>query len=268
MNTTLPDSSDLSIGQCAALACLLEVAAPKPGNVHRGADFDGLKFEDFLASAVAIAPVMDAAPYQPLGETVLAAVKATRAAVRTNTNLGTILLLAPLAKVPRSEPLETGVAEVLAALGPADACDVYEAIRIAQPGGLGRVERNDVAGAAPLDLLAAMRSAADNDLVARQYVNGFHEVLGLAAAWLREGLALGWSLPETTVHVEMRLMAEFPDSLIAQVRPGRCARRRPGRAPSWHQGGRENRPTRRRWPNWISGSAATATAAIRGPRPI
>ena len=66
---------------------------------------------------------MDAAPYQPLGETVLAAVKATRAAVRTNTNLGTILLLAPLAKVPRSEPLETGVAEVLAALGPADACE-------------------------------------------------------------------------------------------------------------------------------------------------
>ena len=50
-----------SIGQCATLACILEVAAPKPGNVHRGSDFDDVGLNDFLVSAVAIGPAMEAA---------------------------------------------------------------------------------------------------------------------------------------------------------------------------------------------------------------
>ena len=45
---------ELSIGQCASLACLLEVSAPKPGNVHRGADFEDMTFADFAASRFAI----------------------------------------------------------------------------------------------------------------------------------------------------------------------------------------------------------------------
>ena len=54
-------ASRLSIGQCAALACIIEATAPKPGNVHRGADFEEMSYADFCASAVAIAPAMDAA---------------------------------------------------------------------------------------------------------------------------------------------------------------------------------------------------------------
>ena len=58
---TPPLSSSLSIGQCATLACLLEVTAAKPGNVHRGADFDDVTFADFAISAVAIGPAMERA---------------------------------------------------------------------------------------------------------------------------------------------------------------------------------------------------------------
>ncbi len=205
-----------SIGQCATLACLLEVSAPKPGNVHRGADFEDLAFEDFATSTVAIAPAMEAAVDCRLGATVLAAVEATRQAVTTNTNLGTVLLLAPLAKVPRHVPLETGVADVLASCGPDDARDVYAAIRLAAPGGLGKVDEYDVAGPPPADLLAAMRAGASRDMVARQYAENFRQVLGLAVPWLREGIASGWPLAESIVYVQMRLMAEHPDSLIAR----------------------------------------------------
>lgn len=220
----------LSTGQCATLACLLEVAAPKPGNVHRGADFEDLKIEDFLASAVAIGPALDRAAGQRVGTTVLEAVRATREAVGTNTNLGSVLLLAPLAAVPREQPLGRGIGEetvrgVLAALGPDDARDVYEAIRLASPGGLGRVDEHDVTGPPPADLLAAMRAAADRDTVARQYADGFAEVLGFAAPSLQEGLARGWRLPEAIVHAHVRLMARFPDSLIARkCGPGVAAR--------------------------------------------
>lgn len=204
----------LSIGQCATLACLLEVAAPKPGNVHRGADFEDLTLQDLLTSAVAIGPVMDAAAESSLGRTVLESVEATRRLVGTNTNLGTVLLLAPMAKASDRAGLREGVIRVIGDLKPQDARDVYSAIRLAQAGGLGEVDEYDVAGQPPADLIAAMRSAAGRDMVARQYAEGFSEVFECALPWLREGIDAGWSTADAIVHLHVRLLAAFPDSLI------------------------------------------------------
>src|SRR5688500_18315939 len=95
----------LTIGQCATLACLLEVTAPKVGNVHRGTDFDDLTFTDFAVSAVLIGPPMEAAANTGVGRAVLDTIAATRQHVATNTNLGMALLIAPLAAVPRSARL-------------------------------------------------------------------------------------------------------------------------------------------------------------------
>lgn len=206
----------LSIGQCAALACLLEVSAPKPGNVHRGADFDDLTYLDFAAAAIAIGPAFDAADGAGVGQTVLAAVRAMRSAVNSNTSLGTILLFAPLTCVPRGQPLAAGVKQVLAALKPNDARDVYAAIRHAAPGGMGQVDEADLAGDAPDDLLYAMGLAADRDLVARQYVNGFEQVFEFVVPRLAEGIQAGWPLADTIVRAQLQLMHEFPDSLIAR----------------------------------------------------
>lgn len=207
----------LSIGQCATLATLLEASAPKPGNVHRGADFADLTYYDFVASAVAIGPVMEAAAAGArLGPTVLAAVQATRAAVKTNANLGTILLIAPVAKVARGEPWREGVAAVLATLDRADCHRVYEAIHLAQPGGMGRVEQGDIHDAPPDDLVAAMRLAADRDLVARQYVNNFAEVFENVVPALVSGLASGYGLVDAIIHAQIQLLSQLPDSLIAR----------------------------------------------------
>ena len=209
--------SPLSIGQCASLACLLEATAPKPGNVHRGADFDDLTYLDFAVAAVAMAPAFDdAAAGAGVGQTVLAAVGAMRRAVDANTSLGAILLLAPLACAPRHEPLAASVKETLARLSQDDSRQVYEAIRLAAPGGLGEVEEADVAGEPPDDLLFAMRLAADRDLVARQYVNGFEQVLQAVVPWLAEGLGGQWSLADVIVRTQLQLMRDFPDSLIAR----------------------------------------------------
>ena len=98
----------LSVGQCATLACLLEATAPKPGNVHRGADFEDLTFTDFVASAVAIGPAMESARQTGVGRAVRDAIAATRRLVSTNTNLGAVLLIAPLAAVPRDQRLAEG----------------------------------------------------------------------------------------------------------------------------------------------------------------
>src|SRR5262245_62766679 len=100
-------SPQLSIGQCATLACLLEATAPKVGNVHRGADFEDLTFTDFVVSAVAIGPAMEAAASTGVGRAVYDAVAATQQLVSTNTNLGMALLFAILAAVLRDERLTT-----------------------------------------------------------------------------------------------------------------------------------------------------------------
>ena len=214
---TIAESGDAwRTGQCATLACLLEVSSPKPGNVHRTADFEDLTLTDFLVSAACIAPAMQAAEDRGVGNTVLDAIRATRNQTGRNTNLGTVLLLAPLAAVPRHVSLLSGVNTVLQTLTPDDARCVYEAIRIARPGGMGTVERMDIHDHPPTDLLEAMRAAADRDLVARQYVDGFSLVLRQVAPDLIEGRKQGWSLTESIVRAHVRLLSEHPDSLIAR----------------------------------------------------
>ncbi len=213
--------SRLETGQIATLACLLEIAAPKPGNVHRGADFADMTFGDLAASAVAIAPALQIAKDQSLGQTVLGAARATQALVGKNTNLGIILLLAPLAKarLPGGEDvtnLREATRQVLRALSPADCGHVYEAIRLARPGGLGRVAVGDIHDLPPQDLIQAMRLAANHDAVALQYANDFATIFEQVVPWLQATQEAGWTLPMAIVHVQMQLMAELPDTLIAR----------------------------------------------------
>ncbi|MEO8494476.1 MAG: triphosphoribosyl-dephospho-CoA synthase, partial [Planctomycetota bacterium] len=84
------------------------------------------------------------------------------------------------------------------------------------PGGLGHVDDMDVLDSAPSDLIEAMRLAAGRDLVARQYTNDFSDVLTRVVPWLVERQAAGWPLSAAIIHAHLRLMAEFPDSLIAR----------------------------------------------------
>jgi triphosphoribosyl-dephospho-CoA synthase len=203
------------VGLCAQLACIWEATARKAGNVHRYRDFDDAGYLDFLVSAAAIAPVLTTACHRPVGETVLECVRATRAVVRTNTNLGIVLLLAPLAAVPPEEPLRPGVARVLDALTVADAVRVYEAIRLASPAGLGRVAEQDVYDAAPTRTLReVMAPAAGRDLIARQYVNGYADVWDDGVPAILTGLRQEQSLEGAILFAQLALLAKHPDTLI------------------------------------------------------
>jgi triphosphoribosyl-dephospho-CoA synthase len=213
----------LSVGACATLACQWEATAAKPGNVYRGADFAGLTYVDFLTSAAVIGPCLERALEWGVGRTVLAAVRATQGVVRTNTNLGTILLLAPLAAVPPGQPLTQGLKKVIDQLDETDTGDVFAAIRLARPGGLGQVDQADVREPAPpaLKLLEAMRLAAERDSVGRQYVNGFEQVFTTAERLIGAATS-GLPLGEAIVYAFLQLLGELPDSLIAR----KCGRDR------------------------------------------
>lgn len=203
-------------GQIALMACVAEVCAPKAGNVHPQARFDDVTWQDFMTGALAIEPVLDRASELGVGETVLECVRATRAAIGTNANLGIVLLLAPLCAVEADEPLRAGVRRVLAELDQSDADAVYEAIRHAQPGGLGHVERGDVLDGPALPLLEAMRLASDRDAVARQYATDFDDVFTFVAPRLIARCATGEPVDQAVVGVHLEQMAREPDSLIVR----------------------------------------------------
>ena len=203
-----------SLGQMATLACLLEVSAPKPGNVHRGADFEDLTFYDFQTSAVAIGPVFDQATENRVGGIVLAALQATQSVVSTNTNLGLMLLMAPLAKTATFDKVAMQI--VLNELNVEDAQDVYQAITLAGAGGMGQVASMDIADPAPKSLLGAMHAAQDRDLIAAQYGNGFADLFADAVQPLREKLEVGTILTEAIVETHVQFMSRHPDSLIAR----------------------------------------------------
>jgi triphosphoribosyl-dephospho-CoA synthase len=210
------ESPPLSIGSAATLACVWEATAAKPGNVYRGADFGDLTYVDFLTSAAIIGPLLEHSAERGIGATVLAAVEATRLATGTNTNLGMLLLMVPLAACER--PITASrIEQVISRLTSHDTKHVYEAIRCARPGGLGKVPEADVHAEPPaeLSLVDAMRLAADRDLVARQYVNNFQQVLQIADEL---SLALCAKIPagEAIVRVFLAQLSKHPDSLIAR----------------------------------------------------
>ncbi len=208
----------LPIGRCAQFACIWETTARNPGNAHRFRDFPDTSYVDFLLSAAAIAPVLETATERRVGETVLECIRATRTVVTTNTNLGIVLLLAPLATVPPSEDLRAGLSRVLGELNVADARRVYEAIRLAAPAGLGKIDEEDLADEPTKTLRYVMALAADRDLLARQYANGFREVLDDGVPTLQKALRRMRSLEDALIWLHLHLLSRYPDSLIARKR--------------------------------------------------
>jgi triphosphoribosyl-dephospho-CoA synthase len=199
------------IASAAQLACLIEASAPKPGNVSPGRNFSDASYEDFLASAAAIGPALGSD--LPLGAMIHAAIRATRQWTRSNTNLGLVLLLAPLARAARSpRPLREALRDVLGATTVEDAREVYAAIRLARPGGLGTAAEEDVADEPHVALTEAMRMAADRDSIAAEYANDFRITFDIGLPTLIAAKSRGWE--EATVGTYLALLAAIPDTHI------------------------------------------------------
>ena len=212
----MPDAPP-DLAALATLACVLEASAPKPGNVAPGRPFRDMRYEDFVASAVAVGPPLGQAGQRPLGEVIHAAIAATREWTAANTNLGIVLLLAPLAKaaaLPR--PLRAGVRVVLAHTTIGDAVEVYAAIGLAQPGGLGRAPAQDLAQRPSVTLLEALRLAAERDGVAREYATAYETTFTVGVPALRRARGAGLDWEEAVVETFLAILAHQPDTLIGR----------------------------------------------------
>ena len=258
------------VATAAQLACLLEASAPKPGNVSPGRHFADTRYEDFLASAAAVGQPLAGAGTRPVGATVRFAIESTRRWTSSNTNLGIVLLLTPLARAalglarfsirrraealasadtrtpkralygetqtapgatpvaspesraPRPEDelsatrLREALRKVLNETTIEDARDVYAAIRLASPGGLGQADSQDVASDPDVTLLEAMQLAAHRDGVAREYATGFEVTFEIAAPALERARQDGLPWDDAVVETFLSVLASNPDTHVAR----------------------------------------------------
>lgn len=212
----------VDIAAAAQLACLLEVSAPKPGNVSPGRHFSDARYEDFLASAAAIGAPLAGAGERPLGATIRLAAEATARWTRSNTNLGIVLLLTPLARAAHrsaarnADTLRCALHDVLTSTTVDDAREVYAAIRLASPGGLGSADDQDVAHEPTVTLLDAMRLGSQRDGIAREYVTDFETTftIGVPALARARRDHLPWD--DAIVETFLTIVAHAPDTHIAR----------------------------------------------------
>lgn len=208
----------IDVGRAAQAACVLEAVSAKPGNVNCLFHFADTTLGDFLLSAVMIGRSMEQADRNSVGKTVLRAVQATKRVVTRNTNLGIILLLAPIAKAYGGGELRSAIRGVLQSLTVADALLVSRAIRLIAPGGLGRATAQDVACDPDVTLLELMTLACEKDAVAREYATGYATTFELAYPALDSCLKQNGDITTAIVQAYLTVLAEVPDTLIARKR--------------------------------------------------
>ena len=202
-------------------AFIREVDALKPGNVSRYSDGHNMSAGDFLQSAERVSPIL-CDPRLSTGERILSSVKATISTVGCNTNLGMLLLFAPVLKVVEESKLlnintlQNDVKKTLKKIDKNESRLVFEAICMANPGGLGQSEKYDVHLAPDCTVWQAMEQASDRDFIAKQYVNGFDTVIhsGLVKinSYNRRWKSVEWA----TVACYLELLGEHTDSHVVR----------------------------------------------------
>ncbi len=197
-------------------ACECEINAFKPGNVSVYSEGHGMCGDDFRISAeVSADPLVD--KNLTLGRKIYYALQKTAAGVGLNTNLGIVLLCAPLMEAMQRD-LHGGLRDrlrcVLNTTTLDDSIWAYRGIRLAKPTGLGESRREDVKTRPTLALTEAMRIAASRDRIAYQYVSAYRDVFETAKNRYHSALGQWEDEIWAAIAVFVALLARIPDSHI------------------------------------------------------
>jgi len=230
------------IAKLAQLASVLEVSGyPKPGNVHRTRNFDDMAFEDFIISGVVIGDTIEEAASNiknsddlssaELGKFILQAVNETDKWISNNTNLGIMMMCVPIACSASISndftEIQDNVGLLMDSTTVEDACNLYDAINVADAGGMGDQDEFDV-----------MSEKAKDELCENNQT--MFDVLKISAPWDRLARELTSKMPvcfnigyptfnkiknesqdidainKATVLTFLTILSQVPDTLISR----------------------------------------------------
>lgn len=237
------------ISNCLQLAILLEVSAEKPGNVNLTSSFEGTVCQHFLASAIAAGSSFQEAANRGiaaaenrlafnelgLGELIkIGAYDVNEWQRGGNTILGTIMLLEPIAIAAGLTPIERNyvfdfsilrkkIDLVVKSTTALDSVHLYEALDIANPGGLNKAPDFDVNDPhskerliqEDVTLFEVFKLASSYDDICAEWVNNYSLTFELAYPYLMEQLKTK-TLNTAVVNTFLKILSERPDTFIAR----------------------------------------------------
>lgn len=230
------------IAKLAQIASVLEVSGyPKPGNVHRNRDFDDMVFEDFLISGVVIGEAMEKAAISALtakqkddfsklsiGKYILEAVKETDKWIANNTNLGIMMMCIPIACSAaisnNFNELQDNIGLLMDNTTVEDAVNLYDAISLADAGGMGDQEDFDVMSEKAKDELRAnnqtmldvLEISAGWDRLANELSSKMPVCFDIGYPVFSEIKSAEGSINKATVLTFLNILSEIPDTLISR----------------------------------------------------
>lgn len=222
------------IAKMAQIASALEVSGyPKPGNVHRTRDYDDMEFEDFIISGIVIGDTIREActnvdvENPQLGKYILNAVVETDKWIKNNTNLGIVMMTTPIAvaaSISNSfNEIRENVKLLMANTSVDDACNLYDAINIADAGGMGDQDEYDVASDNAKNELRenkqtmfdVLKISAPWDMLAREMTSDMPAVFEIGYP-IYHKLSLEKSKNEACILTFLTILSQVPDTLISR----------------------------------------------------
>ncbi|HJJ36194.1 MAG TPA: triphosphoribosyl-dephospho-CoA synthase [Methanocorpusculum sp.] len=198
----------------ASFSMMLEVCAKiKPGNVDREHDYDDTKLEHFLSSAVRARPIFEKIDDLSLGQAMYDAVERTNGISGGNTHFGAFILLLPLLKgrgidganrCVKETTVEDAVLFYRAFGLTAVRVSADSAMDVNDPASLEELRRKN------MTMYDVMAFSAENDMVAREWTNGFALVREFADR-LKEAGGMS-QIPS----VFMEMLAMYPDTFVVK----------------------------------------------------
>ena len=147
--------------------------------------------------------------------------------------MGAVILLSPVAVATgmistkgafETSELRENMRLVVQSTTSQDALDVYEAIRKANPSGLGTAPRLDVNDpdsvsrilAEKTSLYQVFKIAESYDTVCSEWVNNYPITFDFAYPFLNEQIRNARESNEAIIHTFLRVLAEYPDTFITR----------------------------------------------------
>lgn len=220
------------IAKIAQIASALEVSGyPKPGNVHRTRDYDDMVFEDFIISGIVIGDAIrqactDVDIENPrLGKYILQAVAETDRWIKNNTNLGIVMMITPIAVAAAIsdsfDDIQQNVDLLMKNTSVDDSCDLYDAINIADAGGMGEEDEYGVASDSAkqdlrddgLTMYDVLKISAKKDMLGREMTSAMQFTFEVGYPTYYE-LIKQKSQNEACVLTFLTILSQVPDTLI------------------------------------------------------
>lgn len=211
------EAQDQSLAECVYASLITDIDALKPGNVGRHAPGHGMSVEDFIRSAELTTPILCDRTLG-VGSRILKGVEVTQDGVGCNTNLGILLLFAPLIFAMQhkqaAQSLHASLAKSLNDIGVRESARIFRAICLANPAGLGQSSQYDVHLLPETTIKEAMQVSRDRDRIAFQYVSNYEDVFGRGLDQITTSLNRWNSMEWAATGCYMNLLSALSDSHV------------------------------------------------------